>query len=355
MTIVFIMDKPYPSNHSFVDGLVLNKNMEKKRIILFENSSKKVDEFITDYIEVRPKLFPRRKFGRFINLIVIFMQLNSIKREANVTTIFVRNCPIYLLAAKIFKPKHVVYQSSFDHEKDVNFVKAIISKILHLMWRSRVNYISSVSTIALARLKKRYPHATGFVIPLCNELSVPFSDTGKGCKHFVYLGKTSKERRLDVIIDGLSWYILTESISLTIIGDTRRGFARKYPKIKTEILELIAFEPKTTRQRAIEMLPNFDVGISCVPNLSENREMSPTKLSEYVCAGLAILATNNIPMQVDLLSKYKIGVLAEFSKNSIHEAVKNLKTDIDQYKNQSRIASNEFDYRNYFHFITDLE
>jgi glycosyltransferase involved in cell wall biosynthesis len=75
------------------------------------------------------------------------------------------------------------------------------------------------------------------------------------------------------------------------------------------------------------LLEGADAGLSLVPATRINREMSPTKLAEYMGAGLAVLASRGVELQEAFMRDSRAGVLVSFDAQSIADGIGQICTD----------------------------
>jgi len=84
---------------------------------------------------------------------------------------------------------------------------------------------------------------------------------------------------------------------------------------------ILIFRERVPRDLVWEILRDSDIGLSVAPPIMVYREMSPTKLAEYMGVGLAVLATKGIPLQEQFVLESGAGVLVDFNEMEIARAI----------------------------------
>ena len=282
--------------------------------------------------------------------------------------LFVRNHPALLLVAASLggRVDGLVFQSSFPLELKGNIVRRGLHQAALRVGGRRVNGVLAVSPLGLERARRLCSYdARGLVVPLLSDLprasAAEFTIWGgdNGSVRFIYTGTHRAQRRLDVVVEGAvvaldaganAAFVFVggkpEEISaLRLIRGVRRweGEGR------------ILFIEAVPRPRLPGLLEGADVGLSVVPETKINREMSPTKLAEYMGYGLAVLASKGVDLQEKFLEKAHCGLLVEFEANSIASGIQALVSDREQlYQFQANARAFAQTELRYEHYVQDL-
>lgn len=383
MSTVFIalLDKEFPPQHSFVDGMLAQELAEVPgmRVRLCVSQGAEVRKQVVRYgcAVCLPIFKPRRSFGRLINfwIAVFFLanQIRSEKRKDNRVALFVRNDPIYLLAASLFAAKvdRLVFQSSFPHEEaSGGLLKRRIAKLLYRLAGKHVDSVLAVSPIGLERLWKLFPNARdGAFIPLLSDL--PFVCCEEVCEQstrnsdtvvFVYIGTHSASRELDVVLEAVvKSFEQNINAEFLFVGGKSEEIEEllRVPGVQNLVSNgVLKFEPHVSRSEIPEILAICDVGLSLIPPNPIFREASPTKLAEYMSAGLAVLASRGVPMQEQFVKESLGGLLVDWSVDSIVDGIVRFcgdKIGLKTMKSNALVyASTELKYEKYVPILLRL-
>lgn len=342
-TVISLLDKEYPPEHSFIDGLLSSLLAKQKDINMVMIISKgAADKRVCKYNNsiVIPILAERKGINRFLNIFTVIPLLHKIikkhRAKKHRIVLFVRNEPVYLLAAKILRKSFdkLIYQQSFPHEQATkNLFKKYIAIALIKFMNKRVDAITAVSPDGLNRLSNFfYKDIRGLVIPLLSSKNerttyeeMISNSINNGRVRFVYIGAHDKLRQIDVIIRSIvkafSYGIDAE---FTFIGGKQEEIEtlRLIPGVQElETAKKLIFRGKISRSILINELPHYQVGLTLIPPIELYKESSPTKLSEYMNAGLAVMASKGIRLQEQILMESKGGVLVDWSEKGITEAI----------------------------------
>jgi glycosyltransferase involved in cell wall biosynthesis len=372
-TVIAFLDKEWRPNHSFVDGMLSNTLAREKdinvKLIVSDNKQEKKAYKYNQSICL-PLLFQRKGIFRFLNFfkviyIVIFLVRKERKKGNNIV-FFVRNDPIYLFAVSLMKRKYkLIFQSSFPHEEvSGSFIKRIIAKSMYKLSSFNVDSLLAVSPKGLERIKKLFPKIkTGYYIPLLSNNSLISKDKKFDLNkdlRFVYIGSHAKERKLEIIFKSI--YNASKKIDIKFEFEFIGGsdFDLEILREKSYINELedkkiIKFVSFIPRNKLIEKLETFDIGICLIPPDPHYLEASPTKLTEYMGEGLAILTNYGIELQEIFINESKGGVIVnwdidEISNSIIHMCKNRKKINIMKIKSYNYSREN-LTYKNYIKYL----
>jgi glycosyltransferase involved in cell wall biosynthesis len=370
--VICLLDKAWPPQHSFVDGMLAGDLARDSdvRVRLCVSRRERSDSKPRRYggAVCLPALYARRGGARFLNLWQAFKilryQVEREQRRGNRIVFFVRNEPIYLLVATLLRTRvsRLVFQSSFPHEESsVIWVKRLVAKMMYHAAARGVDAVTAVSPDGLQRTFRLFPEAqAGCYVPLLSDLSKFERVHGYSCSSvavpvFIYTGTHVRSRRLDRVLEAIVAAIRAGVVArFVFIGGVQKD-RNRLAKIKgvRELLEqnIVIIDPPVGRDQIPFILSKADVGISLAPPTKTNREMSPTKLSEYMGAGLAVLATRGIPLQERFVSEAGCGLLVDWDVKSIAEAIHQMASNptmLARYgENAETYAKEELQYSSY--------
>jgi glycosyltransferase involved in cell wall biosynthesis len=275
---------------------------------------------------------------------------------------------MYLAVASLLSTRYgqLVFQSSFPHELTIgNPLKRWLAKLIFRRCKNHVNAIVAVSPKGIERMRNYFPepiHAE--YIPLLADnptqpQEVDNSDhlqqeTRAGLR-FVYLGTHAPSRQLPFVIKAIMEYFEGGGIgSFDFFGGSEQEMRSlmALPGVSALISGgKIRFHGVVQRSEIWTLLQSFDVGLSLAPPKKTNEEMSPTKLSEYMASGLAVIGTRGIALQEIFLAQSKGGILVEWDVQSISEAFhlleRNFKLLSEMKENAKRFGRKQLNYDNY--------
>ncbi|MDZ7736250.1 MAG: glycosyltransferase [Gammaproteobacteria bacterium] len=285
-------------------------------------------------------MFRRRGIGRFLNffaaIVVVYPMIRRTAWRGYRVVLFVRNDPVLLLAARVLRRyvDRLVFQSSFPHEEVAGAsLKGRVARLLYRMSAGGVDGLLAVSPLGLTRLERLFPGAErGEYIPLlADALNTPpvteytRERNAASPVRFIYAGTHSPARQLETVVAAaVGAYGSGACARFTFVGGSQAEIERLRSVDGAEALEaegVLVFQPSVSRPEVRKWLADADVGLSVVPPLQENREMSPTKLAEYLGAGLAVLASRGIPLQEQFIKDSGAGMLVDFSVPALQEAM----------------------------------
>lgn len=355
--VIALLDKTWPPEHSFVDGMLAGVAAKQPGINVRLCVSRGLGLPTKSWGKVRRYnraaclecMYPRRGFGRLLNLwralsLTAYQIAREHKRGRRVV-IFVRNDPVYLLAASLLRRRldRLVFQSSFPHEElDGNTIRRIVAKAIYRMASSGVHAVTAVSPIGLVRVRKLCPRASvAEYIPLLSDLPLSPMIRARGSESserpvttFVYVGTHCRERELEVVLSGIVKAVGkgAEARFLFVGGTDEEVQALTKDGPIDDLVErgAITFKRRISRNQIPEVLSRADVGISLIPLRRAYYESSPTKLAEYMGAGLAVLASRGIPMQEKFVTEGRAGILSDWDSSAIAATICEMAADRDK-------------------------
>lgn len=333
---IFIVDKDYPPNHSFVDEMIIEggnypKSSKNKLYLLISTDKTRKRVFRNGNIVIL-NILPERKFPYRVLLspFVIIAVLRRYNKNHSLT-VFIRNDPIYLYVSTLFKNMNniIIYQSSFPHEfSNVNILKRFVSRLLIIISRHRIDKTVTVSERAITRLNRLGINKPNMVVPLLINkyliAKLPRRLSGDILK-CVYIGTHNKERNLELILSAFS-DLITQGLPISLetfgaLQDDRVRLMNSLKMVKNKE-DTIKINGQIDRTEVIDILNNYDIGVCLIPPSEVYLESSPTKLVEYLSQGLPVLGNREIPFINNILKDSRAGKIVDFSHNSIINGIK---------------------------------
>lgn len=368
-TIIALLDKEFPPSHSFVDGMLSKVVAAQTGILVRLVVSKGEQDRPARYHRAScvPSLFRRRGAGRILNLfpamVAIRRGVRDAERASGRSIVFVRNDPVLLFAAALMRSRYdrLIFQSSFPHEVGGKWSpKHAIARLFYRMAASSIDAVTGVSPLGVERLRKLFPDVGAFeTIPLLADLpaSVERGNQNSDVVRFIYIGTHTAKRQLHVVAQAADAATAQRpNIEFLFVG----GTPEEITEIQTQAdldpnHERIVFKGKVPRSDIPQFLAQADVGLSLIPPLDEYTEASPTKLGEYMAAGLAVIASKGIPLQEQYVEQSDGGLLVEWRPDKIKDAILQLASDtsltVRFQRNASAYATNSLQYEQYMdHF-----
>jgi len=363
--IIALLDKEFLPSHSFVDGMLAKVVAAQDDISVRLVVSKGEQDTPMRYYRASciPALFRRRGLGRFLNLFpamaAIRRGVRDAKRKSARLVVFVRNDPVLLFAAALMRQQYgrLIFQSSYPHEQGPWWsIKHIFAKALYQMSARRVDAITAVSPLGLRRTQRRFPQVrTGEVIPLLADLPTPVAPQKRSSDviRFIYIGAHTAKRQLHVVVRAaVEACAQCAHIEFFFVGGTPDEITEIQAQAGLDTShDRITFRGKVPRSEIPQLLANADIGLSLIPPLDEYTEASPTKLGEYMAAGLTVIASKGIPLQEQYVEQSEGGLLVEWHPDKIKEAILRLaanRTLITQLQRNARTyAVSSLQYEQY--------
>jgi len=358
--LIALLDKEWPPDHSFVSGMLAKvaarQHWLKVNLLVSGNKHKSMHVRRFEKAICLPVLLSRRGIGRFLNFLITIKllryQISRAEKTGQRVVLFVRNDPILLLAAACLRPRveRLVFQSSFPHEEFSGmWIKRYLAKNAYRVASQSVDAVTGVSPLGVKRISRYFPNAQkGPFIPLLsdfdsNHFPIHRDRSGLHRLQFIYIGAHSVGRELSLVL---------EAVVNALIAGAQANF-RFVGGSKEEIENLsrvrgvdhwlkqgaIILEESIPRQQIPLLLSKADVGMSLIPPKPIYIESSPTKLTEYMSAGLVVLATKGIPRQEQIVFDSSAGELVSWDINEITGIICRLSNKpVDELRTMQRLA-----------------
>lgn len=192
---------------------------------------------------------------------------------------------------------------------------------------------SAVITVPIAGMRRTLL-ARGLgpdrVVHLANAVDVErFSDpppARPNLQRVVYCGTVGMAQGVGVVIEAAGQLAGREPLEFLIVGDgaEREQLIARAAQLK---LDNVHFQGRVTREEVPALLASADVGVLCLRDLPLFRDALPTKLLEYMAAGLPVVASavGEVP---ELLERAQAGLpCPPEDPNALAEALSELSRD----------------------------
>lgn len=331
-----ILDRELPSDHSFIRGFIIDKLVKKNNslIIALTNNSMwyKNNQTKTPYKLVKKVSFKIKTLKHLIKFLYIFNRLYE--HRNNLSFVYIRNNYVALLICRILRLRKkgikIYFQISNLHAEtildgySVNPFKRFVAKISiflrpHLL--NHVDYILPVSDWMSKYLTHKHTlNVKHFVLPL-GITSSDFINTQDSNRDidFIYVGTINKLRKInDLVHSFVTCNFETERL---MIISSENASHKSYIQLKKMIsqtkCEKIILYPRMERIEMIKYLNRSKFAISHIPPIKSLRQVSPTKLMEYMASSCVVIGYKGIPEQDFLIKKSECGYLIEYDDESL--------------------------------------
>lgn len=348
--LLCFLDKEDIPDHLFVEGLLAKRNSSFNRVFLITSQARGSQKFAKRFHRsiVLNVLLRRAGFSRFYNIFITFFILASFEQRypQSAFVVFVRNDPSTLLGCAMRKrisKNKLIFQSSFPHEKVPPKVKGVMARFLFRLSGS-IDGITAVSRAGLERTANYFKTRNSLVIPLlADEFKSPTVRKNPKILNFIYVGTFAAERRLDIVLRGFAEAakVCPNRLKLTLYGGDNEEWRSIVQLSGLELSELpmeVSFGGRLNRNDVFDAINQSDIGLSLVPATEINYEMSPTKLAEYMSAGVAVLASDGVEFQKEIVQQSQAGHLVEFKVNSISNGIQFFLDREDQLQEMKEIS-----------------
>jgi len=323
MTKVMVMvDRPIPSDHSFLQGCIGNYLGEVFDLSWVGPAHKEQKCSKED--------FAIRSNGRlklYLSFLFVLPKLIMYIHKEKIRVLYVRNDPVFALFAIVlgsFIPVRFIYQLSHLKEEQIlqkwngsylfsmgSRFFARVSRLLRDFVIARADLFIPISQSMLdelSYLKFRDVKVMGlgfdpteFTGPPAGEFQFPY---------IIYVGTLDPIRNFELTLRGFVKYIEScrdSNLRLLVVGgeelDSDRKRCLEYARY-LGIEDQVIFINRMPRLEMIGVIKGALAGISIIPPVGINKTISPTKLFEYIGAGIPIIVSSGIPAQDEVASFY---------------------------------------------------
>lgn len=338
--LLCVLDKAFPPDHAFVRGMLCDAYPRASGVRVYclvsrGDSPQRVRRFGRSVCLCL--LHERRSVHRVANLFIsIAVILYLARRLANHRLkVLVRNDPLALVASVVVRKRvaRTIFQSSYPHEDTHrHWVIRAVTRTIFRCCIPLTDAVLVVAPAAIERIRRYSSVVPTHVLPLLADgttspQAVPPLDMGIACSRLrlLYLGTHATGRQLEVVFGGC-WEAMRRGVPLEMVSvgatesEMRRLLAMPFVR---QIVEhkCVTILPRRERCQLSGLLEWATIGVSAIPPLPRYREASPTKLAEYLAAGVPVLASRGIPLQEQWVSESGAGLLVDFTEESIADGI----------------------------------
>lgn len=352
--IVVLVDKELPTDHSFIQG-VLEKSIPKMDYeVTFVGYKSNLDELNLEGVKYITIEKPSLNFFLLkVHKIVKFKKI--IENEGMFDILFSRNDPAFLILGWLLKRKKRVHshfhQISHLHafvtsEKSISYrIKRYGDLMIRKLFMNHVSGILLISEQMKRFLQDIWPsYANKYIIyPMGVDVSM-FENNNKiedRIYDVTYIGTLAKSRRIDLMVDGINCYNQKYGqLNFHIWGESTNQNdnidIRKYVE-KLNLVDKVHFHGKVSRSEISKILSQTKIGLSTIPISEIFKQISPTKLMEYLGAGCCVIANKGIDEQ-DCIVNAAFGeqeLLDSFDPNLIADKLNQKLSNIEKMQQES--------------------
>lgn len=373
-TVICFLDKGFPPDHSFITGMLANtlpKCRARVQLIVGAPTTRPLapERYHRAVVVAQLPTIPRKGKSKFTGVFKAYLigryLISRARRRGDRIVLLVRNDPLLLQVAALLRRRTdcLIFQNSFPLEATHSHpFKRWLHRTAYKTGCRRADAVLTVSPLGLERVRKIIGrNIKGTYIPLLADL--PTLDTKNDCAiknplepvRFIYVGTHSYKRCLEIVLQGAVKALDQGASAIFIfVGGSKSDIERlrTVPRVRLwEDRKKILLVERLPRPEIMEWLNIADVGLSLVPPNAINREMSPTKLAEYMGAGLAVLASRGVDLQDQFMTQAKCGLLIPFDADAVAEGVIRMTSDrgrLSQWQNNARLyACDRLRYERY--------
>lgn len=345
-TLICLLDKTYPPHHAFVTGFLAKSlpQHEDVTVYLIVGRISKEQRRVLRYFSAvcfcvlprTPRSFIKKFMSLFVALGLTFHLVKRARQRGHRVAVMVRNDPFLLIAASFLRGfvDHLVFQNSFPlEETHSSSLKRAIHRALYRLGGRNTDGLLCVSPLGLLRAARFVPaQAKRMFVPLLPDFDGHSrKQVINDLVRFLYIGTHDPSRELSTVVAAAVRCLYEgASAKFTFVGG-KPGEITELERMdgidRLQKIGLIEFIPQVSRTMVPHFLANSDVGISAVPVTAINREMSPTKLAEYMGAGLAVVASKGVPLQDQMLEESGGGLSCQFTIDELCKAFHAISVD----------------------------
>ncbi len=170
--------------------------------------------------------------------------------------------------------------------------------------------------------------------------------------HFIYIGTVSQARGRDVMLNAMALlakettiFQINNVLKLSIVGATEAELAFCQQRINDlKIAEFVSVEGRVSGHMIPQYLAQADVGICLWEKNQWNEFNPPTKLFEYLVAGIPVLASN-IRTHTRYIQDWQNGIIFDYDANSLAQAIVSIndqKSKIIALKKQAQESGKQY-------------
>jgi glycosyltransferase involved in cell wall biosynthesis len=332
--IVVLVDKDLPTDHSFIQGMFEKALPSRGHEVVFVGFG----DPGTTHPSVRFNLVKPWGNNFWFRKLQKLISFSRLVLQEKPSVLFTRNDPTYLMVAWFARLRmrglvHI-HQISHLHAYSTNLrknwlynLKANGDLALRRMFMRSADCVYLISDAMAEFLKPKWPSFSSRfrIFPLGvtdSEFGAPSQFTARKVT-FAYIGTLSASRELQVLADACLLYKQQYGdIQIHFWGASHNK--QDDEKLAAYVLEKglqsnMIFHGRVSRMEVLSALQQVRIGLSLIPPKGMLKQISPTKMMEYMASGCFVLASHGIPEQENILNASGGGILVEFEAEKIAE------------------------------------
>jgi glycosyltransferase involved in cell wall biosynthesis len=231
--------------------------------------------------------------------------------------------------------RHVVFDVHEDPRTLLAYRSGPVVRLLGMSARAMVRWlIQGCHTVAAERSYRRSLANTLSVTevlnyPIVDMVGYDDSDERQRTLRLVYVGVLAPDRSVAEMIAAVEQAIGEGvDVTLDLIGAARGQAAAHLERTSRDGPEWLRWQGHLPPEQAWVQLADYDVGLSVLHNLANYRESFPTKIPEYLLAGLKVVCSD-FPLYRSLLDPKDALFVDPTSIEDIVMAIKRCATERD--------------------------
>lgn len=339
---VYVSDRVFPINHSFIYHFLYNylpKHFDE--IIIVTIANKKLENNNKIKYIFHEKKNKKNIKGLRKNFILLLLASRNKLLLSSSTVIYVRNLLFaflfFRLGKKINNNIKCIFQLSHLHSETLlvrnpikSFGKYLVAKKFRKRCLLKSDFNLLISKEMAIYLFEKKVLSKNLILSLgVNPTVLNFADIKPFIKRKVdlaYIGTTSKERELQVLLRAILLYnkyygILTLDIWPSDNINDINLFKKQIQLLDLE--DFVTVHNNIPHHELLMKLVDIKIGIITIPDSKILETISPIKLMDYMLCGCNIIGTNNNQEISTLIKDSNAGVvISKYSEYDICEAIK---------------------------------
>lgn len=333
----------------------LHKNGLAKREI--------IDSILVKRIKLFSNVSKRSGLAQIVQYIEFFFRLLfTIRKTDIINASSVAPLPIAVFIKLLHFGKIKIVYDARELESERNDLVGLKKKVFSTIERKLIRFADEVTTVSdsiAEEYRKKYNIKKPKLIINCPPLSIveksrkfhEVFNLDNETKVFLYQGVFGKGRGIEVMIEAFK-NLKNEKIALVLMG---YGAMENEVKKASHENSNIFYHQAVSPDELLQYTACADVGLTLIENSSLSYYYClPNKFFEYAMAGLPILSTNLLELQM-LVTKYQCGIL--INDVSIEECISGIKRilrqDLSQLGNNARKMAEEYCWENQEKILID--
>lgn len=280
----------------------------------------------------------------FYYLYYVYILFFHMKRRTFILTTFPMYC-VFNSFFKLFKKSEIVFWIE-DYFPPKNMSLKLYNFLVNY-YEKRLRYVIYISP-RIAKIysssKKLGHNKYRSVVTLAIKRNSVKNKLSTGEIKLGFIGILREQQGLDLIFKYLQKY---DETSLRVIGEGYGlGYYKKMAK-DMDISEKVTFYGRV--ENLSTLFDNTDIGMALYENVPGNLSIycEPSKIKTYLSFGLPVITTKTTYFAEEL-QKAKAGAVVEETTNSLHKAIKLVKTNYMEYLKGVKKLQEKYTYEKWY-------